>query len=187
MWLMPRHSTLDRDASHSQRAIRDQAVRRQAFVSEYLPYRRGRRPHRPDRPNGAGKSTLLALLAGQVEPDSGELAVRKRARAAYVPQDSRFAPGLTIRQVLEQALAAAHVQRNRTRGPAARVDRPRRLCRPQRRGRFALRRMAQAAGHHRGHGHRAGGDAARRAHQPPRPGRHRVAGRAAPRRPRLPP
>ena len=60
-------------------------------------------------PNGAGKSTLLALLAGQVEPDSGELAVRKRARAAYVPQDSRFAPGLTIRQVLEKALAAARV------------------------------------------------------------------------------
>jgi ABC transport system ATP-binding/permease protein len=60
-------------------------------------------------PNGAGKSTLLAILAGQVEPDSGELAVRKRARAAYVPQDSRFTPGLTIRQVLEKALAAAHV------------------------------------------------------------------------------
>jgi ATP-binding cassette subfamily F protein uup len=60
-------------------------------------------------PNGAGKSTLLAVLAGQVEPDSGEFSVRKRARAAYVPQDSRFAPGLTIRQVLEQALAGAHV------------------------------------------------------------------------------
>jgi len=60
-------------------------------------------------PNGAGKSTLLALLAGQVEPDSGELAVRKRARAAYVPQDSRFAPGLSIRQVLENALTAANV------------------------------------------------------------------------------
>ncbi|MGA7856787.1 MAG: ABC-F family ATP-binding cassette domain-containing protein [Terracidiphilus sp.] len=60
-------------------------------------------------PNGAGKSTLLALLAGQIEPDAGELAVRKRARAAYVPQDSRFAPGISIRQVLERALAAAHV------------------------------------------------------------------------------
>ncbi|MDE3188380.1 MAG: ABC-F family ATP-binding cassette domain-containing protein [Acidobacteriota bacterium] len=60
-------------------------------------------------PNGAGKSTLLAVLAGQVEPDSGELAVRKRARAAYVPQDSRFTPGLTVRQVLQAALTAGHV------------------------------------------------------------------------------
>ena len=60
-------------------------------------------------PNGAGKSTLLAILAGQLEPDSGEVAVRKRARAAYVPQDSRFDAGFTIRQILERALAAAHV------------------------------------------------------------------------------
>jgi ATP-binding cassette subfamily F protein uup len=71
-------------------------------------------------PNGAGKSTLLAVLAGQVEPDSGEVAVRKRARAAYVPQDSRFAPGLTIRQVLErvmdQALSAAHVNESEREG-----------------------------------------------------------------------
>jgi ATP-binding cassette subfamily F protein uup len=59
-------------------------------------------------PNGAGKSTLLALLAGQMEPDSGELAVRKRARAAYVPQDSRFEAGLTVRDVLERAMTVAH-------------------------------------------------------------------------------
>src|SRR5665213_2835767 len=67
-------------------------------------------------PNGAGKSTLLALLAGQVEPDTGELAVRKRARAAYVPQDSRFAPGLNVRQVLENALVATHVNENEREG-----------------------------------------------------------------------
>jgi ATP-binding cassette subfamily F protein uup len=67
-------------------------------------------------PNGAGKSTLLAVLAGQVEPDTGELAVRKRARAAYVPQDSRFAPGLSVRQVLEKALAAAHVNESEREG-----------------------------------------------------------------------
>jgi ATP-binding cassette subfamily F protein uup len=39
-----------------------------------------------------------------------------RARAAYVPQDSRFAAGLSVRQVLEQALAAAHVNESEREG-----------------------------------------------------------------------
>jgi ATP-binding cassette subfamily F protein uup len=60
-------------------------------------------------PNGAGKSTLLAVLAGQQDVDCGEVATRKRARVAYVLQESNFAPGLTVRGVLEAALARAGV------------------------------------------------------------------------------
>jgi len=60
-------------------------------------------------PNGAGKSTLLAVLAGEQEPDSGEVATRKRARIAYVLQESTFAPGLTVRDVLEAALVRTNV------------------------------------------------------------------------------
>ncbi|WP_188757442.1 ABC-F family ATP-binding cassette domain-containing protein [Edaphobacter acidisoli] len=60
-------------------------------------------------PNGAGKSTLLAILAGEQESDSGEVAVRKRASIAYVKQESTFASGLRVRDVLESALARAGV------------------------------------------------------------------------------
>jgi ABC transport system ATP-binding/permease protein len=63
-------------------------------------------------PNGAGKSTLLAILAGEQEPDSGEVAFRKRARAGYVHQISDFAPGATVRAVVESALARAAVAEN---------------------------------------------------------------------------
>ena len=55
-------------------------------------------------PNGAGKSTLLAVLAGEIEPDSGEISVRRRARVGYVRQISEFAAGLTVRGVVEAAL-----------------------------------------------------------------------------------
>ena len=42
-------------------------------------------------PNGSGKTSLLEILAGNDVPDSGERAVRKHSRLAYVPQDSLFA------------------------------------------------------------------------------------------------
>ena len=58
-------------------------------------------------PNGAGKSTLLAVLAGEQSSDSGDVATRKRARIAYVLQESTFAPGMTVRDVLDAALTRA--------------------------------------------------------------------------------
>jgi ATP-binding cassette subfamily F protein uup len=55
-------------------------------------------------PNGSGKSTLLGILAGEIEPDSGEVATRKRTRLSYVAQQSEFAAGSTVRGVLEASL-----------------------------------------------------------------------------------
>ena len=60
-------------------------------------------------PNGAGKSTLLKVLAEEEDPDAGEVATRKRARIGYIRQESTFAPGLTVRDVLERALIAGNV------------------------------------------------------------------------------
>jgi ATP-binding cassette subfamily F protein uup len=60
-------------------------------------------------PNGAGKSTLLKVLAGEEDADAGDVAVRKRARVGYVKQESEFAPGLTVREVLEAALVRTKV------------------------------------------------------------------------------
>ena len=60
-------------------------------------------------PNGSGKSTLLEILCGRINPDSGEVARRKRARLSYVAQVSEFAAGETVRSVIEKALEQSAV------------------------------------------------------------------------------
>jgi ATP-binding cassette subfamily F protein uup len=63
-------------------------------------------------PNGSGKSTLLRILGGDVSPDSGEIAVRKRIRLSYVEQDSKFEPGATVRSVAQSAMEKAAVPKS---------------------------------------------------------------------------
>jgi ATP-binding cassette subfamily F protein 3 len=46
--------------------------------------------------NGTGKSSLLRILAGEAAPDSGELVVRRGARAGYLPQDVASLPDLPL-------------------------------------------------------------------------------------------
>jgi len=60
-------------------------------------------------PNGSGKSTLLEILSGRLQPDSGDLAIRKGTHLSLVRQISEFTPGETIRSVLDGALDEANV------------------------------------------------------------------------------
>ncbi|MCF0262045.1 MAG: ABC-F family ATP-binding cassette domain-containing protein [Sphaerochaetaceae bacterium] len=50
--------------------------------------------------NGAGKSTFLKLIAGQLEPDEGEISINKALRVAFLEQDVRFTEGCTLADFL---------------------------------------------------------------------------------------
>lgn len=70
-------------------------------------------------PNGSGKTTLLEMLIGRVKPDSGDVAIRKGTRLSYVAQISEFAPGVTIRAVIESALERSVVPESESLGRLA--------------------------------------------------------------------
>ncbi|MDM1396385.1 ABC-F family ATP-binding cassette domain-containing protein [Myroides odoratimimus] len=53
--------------------------------------------------NGAGKSTMLKLLSGDLEPDTGSLAMEKDLRIGFLRQDIDFIPGRTVLDEAYQA------------------------------------------------------------------------------------
>lgn len=59
--------------------------------------------------NGSGKSTLLKLLAGQIEPDSGERLTQQGVRVAYLPQEPDLSGYSTV---LDYAPAACRRARS---------------------------------------------------------------------------
>lgn len=60
-------------------------------------------------PNGSGKTTFLEMLAQIRQPDSGLVSLRKGTRLACLAQDSRFAPGESVRVVIHRALSRAGI------------------------------------------------------------------------------
>ena len=53
--------------------------------------------------NGAGKSTLIKVLAGLVQPDSGDRAVQKDCRITYLPQSGLTHNGCTLKEEADKA------------------------------------------------------------------------------------
>lgn len=53
--------------------------------------------------NGAGKSTMLKILAGDYEPDTGEIAREKNIRLGFLRQDIDFVEGRTVLEESYQA------------------------------------------------------------------------------------
>lgn len=53
--------------------------------------------------NGAGKSTLIKIMAGLVEPDSGERIAEKGARVSYLPQSGLVHSGCSLKEEADKA------------------------------------------------------------------------------------
>jgi len=58
--------------------------------------------------NGSGKSTLMKIAAGLLAPDSGEVAIERGNRVAYLPQSGIVHGGATLLREVERAFDHLH-------------------------------------------------------------------------------
>ena len=56
-------------------------------------------------PNGAGKSTMLRLMAQQLQPDNGDVALKKGATVGILLQEPPLTEGKTVMENIEEAVA----------------------------------------------------------------------------------
>ena len=57
--------------------------------------------------NGTGKSSLLRIIAGEIKPDDGDVARSVELKLAYVPQEPKFDPTLTVFDAVAAGLGSA--------------------------------------------------------------------------------
>jgi ATP-binding cassette subfamily F protein uup len=59
--------------------------------------------------NGAGKSTLMRILAGRLQPDGGEVRVRRGLKVTYLDQEGGLEGAETVGEAVAGAFADQHV------------------------------------------------------------------------------
>ena len=73
-------------------------------------------------PNGGGKTTLLRILAGQLEPTSGEVRKPASVRVGYLPQEPPALAGTTLHEAMLEAFDDVRRMQRELESLAARLE-----------------------------------------------------------------